>query len=65
MCLILVEAGKMELIETIPSENGPLCTFRTVTGELFRITQPEICKEQETALIEQLKVILSKELGQL
>ena len=65
LCLILVEAGKMELTETIPGANGPLCTFRTVSGELFRITQPEICKEQQVTLIEQLRVTLDKELGQL
>ena len=37
LCLIMVEAGKMELIETIPGESGTLCTFRTVAGDVFSI----------------------------
>ena len=61
----MVEADKMELIETLPSESRTLCTFRTVAGDVFSIAKPAISKEQEAALIEQLTVILDEEWGQL
>ena len=55
LCLILVEAGKMQLVETVPDNSGIICTFETVAGDRFSIIQPQINKEQETALIQMLK----------
>jgi len=56
--LMMVQAGKVELIETTPSDSGPLCTFRTVAGDMFTLVKPQIRPEQEAALIEQLREIL-------
>lgn len=55
LCLILVETGKMQLVETVPDNSGIICTFETVTGDRFSIAQPQINKEQEAALINMLK----------
>jgi hypothetical protein len=63
LCLIMVEAGKLRLAETVPSENGATCIFETLTGDIFTfsVTKPPISKEIETAVIEQLRIILDEE----
>lgn len=61
VALLMAEAGKAELVETIASESGPLCTFETVAGDVFTIPKPAISKEDEAAIIEQLRVILDDE----
>jgi len=50
---MMVQAGKVELIETPPSDSGPLCTFRTVAGDVFTVVAPSISSEQKDVLIEQ------------
>jgi hypothetical protein len=47
MCLLMVEADKMRLVDTMPGESGELCTFETVTGDTFSIARPpmsQVCK---------------------
>ena len=54
-------AHQTELLQTIPGESGPLCTFETTTGDIFTLPKPPITTEQEAALLEQLKDILDDE----
>ena len=61
LCLIMVEAGKMQLVETLPDNSGAICTFETVAGDTFSIAQPQISKEQEAALVQMLKSKLDVE----
>jgi hypothetical protein len=61
MCLLMVESGKMRLVETVPGENGPYCVFETIAGDTFSVTKPPIDKEAEAALVEQLRAILDDE----
>jgi hypothetical protein len=61
MALLMVEASKAKLVSTEPSENGAVCTFETIAGDTFNVTRPAISKEDEAALIEQLRVILNEE----
>lgn len=61
LCLLMVEAGKMRLVEIVPGEAGPLLTFETVAGDRFSIVKPPITQEVEAALIEQLRDILDEE----
>jgi hypothetical protein len=63
ICLLMVEAGKMRLVETIPGESGPYCVFETIAGDTFSMTRPPIDKETEAALIEQLRLILDEDEG--
>jgi guanyl-specific ribonuclease Sa len=37
---LMVEAGKARLVETVPGENGPVCTFETITGEQLSLSAP-------------------------
>ena len=55
LCLIMVEAGKMHLVETLPGHDGTVCTFETATGDIFSIAHPQISRDQEAALIKILK----------
>lgn len=62
MCLLMVEQGKMRLLETLPGENGATCIFQTVTDSFtFSVTRPLISKETEAQLVEQLRAILDNE----
>lgn len=61
LCLLMVEAGKMRLVETVPGESGATCIFETLTGDSFSVTKPSISKETEAALVEQLRAILDDE----
>jgi hypothetical protein len=61
LCLLMVEAGKMQWIETIPGENGALYVFETVAGDRFSVVRPQISQEVEAELIEQLREILNDE----
>ena len=46
LCLAMVEAGKVELIETVSSETGPLCTLKTIARDVFRIAKPVSVKSK-------------------
>jgi hypothetical protein len=63
ICLLMVKAGKMRLVETIPGESGATCLFEMIVGDklTFSVTKPPIDKETEAALIEQLRLILDDE----
>lgn len=61
MCLLMVEAGKMRLAETVPGESGATCIFETIAGDRFSMTKPPIDKATEVALVEQLRGILDDE----
>ena len=59
--LMMVEAGKMKLVTTTPGDEGAVCTFETVAGDVFSIAKPPLSEEQEMKLIEQLREILDDE----
>ena len=48
LCLLMVEAGKMRLVEKVP---GEICVFETTVGERFSAVESAINKQQELALI--------------
>jgi hypothetical protein len=61
LCLLMVQAGKMRLVEKVPGENGGICVFATTRGDHFRVVQPKISKETKAALIDVLREILEDE----
>lgn len=65
LCLLMVELGKMRLIETLPGENGATCIFETLTPDsfTFSVTRPPVSSETEALLVEQLRAILDEEDG--
>jgi hypothetical protein len=40
LALAMAATGKARLVETVPGENGPVCTFETVAGERFSLPAP-------------------------
>jgi hypothetical protein len=41
LCLLLVQAGRMELCCTVPGDTGPVCIFQdNLTGNLITVTMP-------------------------
>jgi hypothetical protein len=40
LCLLMVEAGKMRLVEKRSSENGRVCVFVTSVGDRFSVARP-------------------------
>jgi len=61
LCLMMVETGKMELVDTIAGDESPLCLFRTNTGEEFSVPKPDISPEGEVVLVDALRSILEEE----
>ncbi|MBE7553147.1 MAG: hypothetical protein HS126_18900 [Anaerolineales bacterium] len=65
LCLLMVESGKIRLVETLPGENGATCIFETLTEESFTfgVTKPPVSPEAEAMLVEQLRAILDEDDG--
>jgi hypothetical protein len=65
ICLLMVEAGKMRLVETIPGKNGATCIFEMTVGPklTFSVTKPPISQETEADMVMLLKAILEDEEG--
>jgi len=61
LALMMVEDHKAELVETLPTDNGAMCTFRSVAGDVFSVTKPPINGQQEAEIIQQLREILDEE----
>jgi hypothetical protein len=41
LCLLLAQAGRIELYCTVPGDTGPVCIFQdTQTGSLITVTLP-------------------------
>ncbi|MBN1994517.1 MAG: hypothetical protein JW953_17600 [Anaerolineae bacterium] len=59
--MAMVESGKAELINTKPSEDGTLCTFETVAGDVFTLPKPPMDTDTETLVMEMLRNILEEE----
>jgi hypothetical protein len=61
LVLMMVEAGKAELVATAPGEGGLICTFRTVAGDEFALVKPPISEEREAVIRKTLRTILDDE----
>jgi hypothetical protein len=61
LCLLMVEAGKIRLLTTLPGEAGRVCIFSTLTGDLVTVARPPISQEDEAVLIDLLRIILNEE----
>jgi hypothetical protein len=61
LCLLMVEAGKMRLVEKVRAEHGQICVFETVARRKFSVARPTLSRDQEAALIDVLREILKDE----
>ena len=58
---MMVEAGKMRLVETVPGEVSPICVFDSVAGESFSVARLQMGQEEEAETIVALREILKDE----
>jgi hypothetical protein len=42
LCLTLVQAGKMDLVGTVPGDDSPLCVFRTPSEDSIVVRRPKL-----------------------
>jgi hypothetical protein len=61
LCLMMVEAGKMRLVDTIPGEVSPICIFESTVGEPFSVARPPMSQKEEAGVIAMLREILKDE----
>ncbi len=61
LCLMLVEAGKMQLKYKVAGEASSICVFETAAGDTFSATHPSLSQEEETEVIAVLREILIDE----
>ena len=47
LCLMMVEVGKMRLVETLPGETTSIAVFESVAGERFSVARPNLGAEEE------------------
>ncbi len=45
LALLMVEAGKARLVETVPGESGPVYAFESSAGEQFSLARPVMTAE--------------------
>ena len=62
LCLMMVEAGVMELVETIAGDEGAVYVFRSAADEEFSVTRPDIGEEVEAVLVAEFREILRDEI---
>jgi hypothetical protein len=63
LALMMVEAGKARLIETLPGEAGQVCVFETIAGEQFSLARPALSPEAEAEVRQIVREILEEEGG--
>jgi hypothetical protein len=61
LCLMMVEVGKMRLVNTPPSESSLICVFETSIGDTFSVPRPPMNQEEEAEMIAMLRDILKDE----
>lgn len=61
LCLLMVEAGKMQLVGTIPGESGATYIFETMAGGRFSVVKPPISPEIEADLLQELRELLAED----
>jgi hypothetical protein len=61
LCLMMVEAGKMQLIKTVPGEASAICVFESIAGETFNVARPLMSQEEEANVVAVLREILKDE----
>jgi hypothetical protein len=52
LCLLMVEAGLMRMVEKLAGEN--MCVFETPRRERFSVVKPALSRDQEAALLDVL-----------
>ena len=61
LALMMVEAGKAELVATVPGDEGLICTFRTIAGDEFSLARPPLSEEREAVIKKTLRTMLDEE----
>jgi hypothetical protein len=70
LALMMVEAGKARLIQTLPGETGQVCVFESVAGEQFGLARPALsylcragrCRQEAEAEVREIvREILEEE----
>ena len=61
LALLMVEAGKAELVAATVGEEGTLCTFRTVAGDEFTLIRPPMNEAREAVIKKTLRTMLDEE----
>ncbi|HET6443393.1 MAG TPA: hypothetical protein VFI27_02345 [candidate division Zixibacteria bacterium] len=61
LCLMMVEAGKMRLVDTVPGEASPISVFESAAGESFSVARPPMSQEEEAEVKAMLREILKDE----
>lgn len=61
LCLMMVEIGKLRLVDTLPGETSPICVFETFIGDTFSVPCPSMNQEEEVEVIAMQRDILKDE----
>lgn len=61
LAMVMVETGKAQITQTVPSDNGVIYTFQTINEDVFSLTKPALSEEIELAMMKRIREILRDE----
>ena len=50
--MMMVEKGLVRLIEKVPGDDGTICVFERLTGDLIGVKRPMMSQEREAEILE-------------
>jgi hypothetical protein len=56
--MMMVEKGLMRLVEKVPGDDGTICVFENLAGDLLGVKRPMMSQEREAEILEAWNDIL-------
>ena len=50
--MMMVEKGLMRLVEKVPGDDGTICVFENLAGDLLGVKRPMMSQEREAEILE-------------
>ena len=50
--MMMVEKGLMRLVEKVPGDDGTICVFENLAGDLLGVKRPVMSQEREVEILE-------------
>ena len=61
LCIMMVDEGKMKLVDKQAVEDGDIFVFQSSTGQEFGVARPDIGNEDDALMVRALRMVLRDE----
>ena len=55
--MMLVDVGRMQLVEKFPGDDGTICVFEKLAGDKIAVKRPIMSEEKEAEILEAMEKI--------